>query len=133
MAWSVSSTTGGPTGVVAMVTRKRVAISSKTGAGSPAAWHAAIMRWTPLHHCSIKPSAWTTLPITRLRSFETPSGRSSTVRPKGRSPGFSISRRSSKIDRRIGAPRSSSSHPANRASRSIQRSNAAAATSARLS
>lgn len=85
MAWSVSSTTGGPTGVVAMVTRKRAAISSKTGAGSPAAWHAAIMRWTPLPHGSIRPSAWKTRPITRLRSFETPRGRSSIVRRPGTS------------------------------------------------
>ena len=44
MAWSVSSSTVGPKRSVEMVTRKRVAISSKTGGASPASRQAAVMR-----------------------------------------------------------------------------------------
>jgi len=105
IACSVASTTVGPTGTVGMVTRKRVTISSKVGGGRSASRQTDVIRWMPLPHCSISPSAWKTRPMTRLRSLDTPCGRSSTVSPKGSRPGFSISSRSSKIDSRIGAPR----------------------------
>ena len=105
MASSTGSTSGDPVRSVCKVTRKRVPISSRPGGARPAERHAAVIRWIPLPHCSMRPNSWKTRPITRLRSLEMPRRRSSTVRPKGRRPGFSTSSRSSKIDSRMGAPR----------------------------
>ena len=62
---------------VRRVTRTRNPISSQTGAGNPSSRHVAIIRCTPLPHCSTSPSSWKTRPSTRFRTFETPSGRSS--------------------------------------------------------
>ena len=87
MERSVGSTSTSPTRPVRSVTRRRTPISSHTGGARPDSRHAASIRGTPLPHCSTSPSSWSTRPITRFLSFETPSGRSSTVSPNGNRPG----------------------------------------------
>jgi hypothetical protein len=78
------------------VTRKRRPTFSNRGGGR--CWLAASSRITgiPLPHCSIRPSSRNTRLMTRLRRRLIPRGRSSRLRPGIRTPGFSISIRSSK-------------------------------------
>lgn len=82
MTRSVFSSDVVPTRSDRSVTRNRTPISSKAGGAIPASRQAAVIRCTPLPHCSISPSSWKTRPITRFRSFEMPRGRSSIISAK---------------------------------------------------
>ena len=76
---SFGSTLGCRMTAVRWVTRTRNPISSQAGAGNPSSRQVAIIRCTPLPHCSTSPSSWKTRPSTRFRTFDTTNATASSM------------------------------------------------------